>query len=936
MTFDPSSNLQDIPPELPKAIARLAWGGGVLVTLLVPLIFLAICYQSEAVRLESALQAGVHRIAKPSSTPSGKRGDFHSPQEILASLGWIEGKTGIRITDMNKKLLAEQKGDISPPLLSRSAPLNLGEIGIGELEVSRSLRPFLLYSLFMFVPGLMLGVIIFIALRDLPMRVLRRALQEIAVRKATEEKLAKSLSIFAATLEATADGIFATDVTGREVVSNQRFRDMWNLHRTTNSSADNNETLTALGNQLRNPVAFFTMQKDLTKHIDVNHGAIIELLDGRRFEWNSQPQFVNGEIAGRVSSFRDISERGRAEALLAVEKEVLEMVVCGHTLKEALGMLADHMEVLSREMFCAILFRKNGAESDIACATGRSLPSSVAEGITHHGQAVLGKILADIAKPGGAQEHGLSDEFSGVIEGIGSNPVWADYCHLTAKHSIQACFAVAIRSSDGPLLGLIVAHYRHPSKQQPHDRELMWVAAHLTSIAIERRQAEDRLQIMAHYDALTRLPNRVLFHDRLNQALARAERNKDLVALLFLDLDRFKAINDTLGHDSGDQLLCEVSTRLGLCVREVDTVARLGGDEFTLILEQITKPADAASVAGKIIEALALPILLEGQEAFISPSIGIAIYPSDGDNVNRLIKTADFAMYRAKEEGGNGYRFFTAEMDTITTDRLEIENGLRHALEREEFVVYYQPKLNLASGTIVGAEALLRWKHPTRGLVSPSEFIPILEETGLIEQVGAWVLKTVCAQIRTWQTTTALPPLIVAVNLSGRQLQRNTLPSTIAGILEETGLDPKFLELEVTESMLMHDPKCAVDLLMQIRGKGILHIDVDDFGTGYSSLSYLKQFPIDCLKLDKSFVDGLPNDEDDIAISQAVIALAHSLKLTVIAEGVEQEEQKEFLRNNGCDIIQGYIVSPPIPAHAFVQLVQDSTRCDSATADLKG
>ncbi|MFD2270620.1 putative bifunctional diguanylate cyclase/phosphodiesterase [Undibacterium arcticum] len=292
----------------------------------------------------------------------------------------------------------------------------------------------------------------------------------------------------------------------------------------------------------------------------------------------------------------------------------------------------------------------------------------------------------------------------------------------------------------------------------------------------------------------------------------------------------------------------------------------------------------------------------------------------DSSNAENLLKYADTAMYRVKQEGGNGYRFFTPEMNTLTAGRLEMESGLRRALEREEFVVYYQPKVDLENGVIIGAEALLRWKHPDRGLVSPGEFIPILEETGQIEQVGEWVLKTVCTQIRSWQDA-AMPSLNVAVNLSGRQLQRNNLCTTIARILEETGLDPRFLELEVTESMLMHDPKYAVDMLMQIRAKGVVHIDVDDFGTGYSSLSYLKRFPIDALKLDKSFVDGLPHDEDDIAICQAVIALAHSLKLRVIAEGVESDDQLAFLRNNGCDVIQGYIVSRPLPADAFAQLV---------------
>lgn len=932
MTSEPSTDLHDLPPELPKSIALLAWGGGVFITLLIPAVFLLIGYLSEVARLENALEMGIHHVANQSHSPASEKAGAHSPQEVMRALDWLPDGTRITITAQDIPLLTRQRSDLKPPLLTRSTELDLGHAGVGKLELQYSMRSLLIYTLLMFIPGGILGSMAFITLRDLPMRVFRRALQEVAIRKEAEEQLAKSLSIFSATLESTADGIFVTDSLGRAIVINQRFRDMWGLRRGSRSYAPSNEILIEMTNQLREPEVFLATMKNPTQHIDVTHGTTLELRDGRHFEWNSQPQFVNGVVVGRVTSFRDVSDRKRAEALLATEKEVLEMVVCGQTLKVALGMLAEHVEKLSGEMFCAILFREEGEDSNLLCAAGRGLPSNVVNDITHHGQNALNQIFTYLMHAAAPLTHGLTDEYSGVIENIGEDPVWSDYCKLIAKYAIQPCFAVAVRSSAGQFLGLIIAHYRNLAKQQRHDRELMWVAAHLTSIAIERRHAENRLQVMAHYDALTQLPNRVLFHDRFQQALARAERSKSLVALMFMDLDRFKTINDTLGHDAGDLLLREVSARLLMCVREVDTVARLGGDEFTVILEDISKAEDAAMVASKVIEALAAPVLLGNQEIFVPPSIGITIYPADSDSPDTLLKNADTAMYRAKEEGGNGYRFFTSEMNTLAIDRLELESGLRHALERDEFLVYYQPKLQLSTGMIHGAEALLRWKHPSRGLVSPAEFIPILEEIGLIEQVGAWVLKTVCTQIRAWQDAGRLPPLIVAVNLSGRQLQRATLPTTIADILQETGVDPNFLELEVTESMLMHDPKCAVDLLQKIRNKGILHIDVDDFGTGYSSLSYLKQFPIDCLKLDKSFVDGLPYDADDIAISRAVIALAHSLGLSVIAEGVEKQVQLDFLRMNGCDIIQGYLVSRPIPAHAFEELVQKSVRSGTVIA----
>jgi diguanylate cyclase (GGDEF)-like protein/PAS domain S-box-containing protein len=918
MSTGSAAPIQESSPDLPGVIIRLARIGGVLVALLVPLVFFLVGYQNEVAPLNVALQLGARDFTD--GQPAQHTG-ARSPQAVINAVAWLGDDTAIRLLDAHRRLLAQKTPEPGLPVLTRTVTLERAAGAPWQLELRHSLRPLAIMTLFMLAPGLLLGLLAYSALKSVPMRAFHLALQEVAVRKSTEERLAKSLSIFSATLESTADGIFVTDVHGRPIVANQRFFDLWNVPKSTIAGVAAIDMLEMLADQLREPQAFLALQKDLTRHIGDNQGAILELRDGRLFEWNSRPQYVDGSVAGRVSSFRDISERKRAESLLAAEKEVLEMVVCGNSLQAALGVLGRHVEMLSGQMFCAILFRENDQASDLLYATGPSLPRAVTDAIVREGQEALNDIFIDASRQGDTQEHGLSDEFSGVIEGIDTNPAWRRYRELLASQDLRACFAVSILSSGRQLLGVIVAHYRKPEDQPRHDRELIWVAAHLTGIAIERRQAELRLQVLAHFDTLTLLPNRDLFRDRLSQALARVERHKSQVAIMFLDLDRINTHNDTLGHDAGDILLREVATRLQRCVRAEDTVARLGGDEFTVILEHINKPEDAAVVAGKIVEALGPAIILGGQETFVTPSIGITIYPGDSTNSEQLLKNADTAMYRVKHEGGNGYRFFMPEMNTLAVGRLETESGLRRAQEREEFVVYYQPKLDLTSGTIVGAEALLRWIHPERGLVSPAEFIPILEETGQIELVGEWVLKTVCRQIRQWQQA-GMPPLNVAVNLSGRQLQRNNLSTTIGAILDETGLDPRFLELEVTESMLMHDAQYAVEMLLQIRAKGVIHIDVDDFGTGYSSLSYLKRFPIDALKLDKSFVDGLPQDEDDIAICRAVIALAHSLKLRVIAEGVENDAQLAFLRDNGCDVIQGYIVSRPLPADAFAQLVR--------------
>jgi len=923
MTFAPPPPSAVPLPELPRAIARLAIFGGALAAVLMPVVFFALGYRAEATQLETALRASVATVSQQvMAHPAALSPGLHP--ELAASLHWLGDDTAVRIAGAGR-LHELEPVPASALSIRRTAFVDLDERGTWQIDLSRPLQPVLFVALGLFVPGLLLGWATFVALKDVPMRAFRFALQELAVRKTTEERLAKSLSIFSATLESTGDGIFVTDVHGRAVVSNQRFIDMWNLPKACCSEGDDLRTVSALADQLRDPAGFLATQKDLTRHIERDHGAVLDLRDGRLFEWNSRPQYIDGVVVGRVSSFRDISERKRAEALLTAEKEVLEMVVCGSPLKAALGLLARHVEVLSGHMFCAILFRDEGTGGTPVCATGPSLPAAVFDGLVQRNQPAVAALFADAATRKERHEHGLSDEFSGVIEDIAVNPAWAEYRALAATLNIATCFAVSVMSTAGELQGLIVAHYRAPTDQSPHDRELIWVAAHLTSIAIERRHAETRLRLLAHYDTLTLLPNRDLFRDRLNQALSHAERHRKLAGLMFLDLDRFKMVNDTLGHDAGDLLLREVSSRLRACVREEDTVARLGGDEFTVVLEQIGKPGDAAVVAAKIVEALSPPVLLNGHEAFVTPSIGITIYPNDSGNAEDLLKNADTAMYHAKEEGGNGYRFFSPEMNALAAGRLQMESGLRRALEREEFVVWYQAKLDLAGDRVVGAEALLRWQHPERGLVSPAEFIPILEETGLIEQVGLWVIKDVCRQMLAWRQA-GLPPLNVAVNLSGRQLQRNNLAETIAGILADSGLPPEHLELEVTESMLMHDREYAADMLTRIRAAGVAHISVDDFGTGYSSLSYLKRFPIDALKLDKSFVDGLPTDDDDVAIARGVIALAHSLKLHVIAEGVETAEQLAFLHENGCDVVQGYFVSRPLPAEDFASFVRARER----------
>ncbi|MBI1824195.1 MAG: EAL domain-containing protein [Nitrospirae bacterium] len=435
----------------------------------------------------------------------------------------------------------------------------------------------------------------------------------------------------------------------------------------------------------------------------------------------------------------------------------------------------------------------------------------------------------------------------------------------------------------------------------------------------KRKVAEERLNDLANYDSLTHLPNRSLFIDRLIQVIAQAKRNQKRLAILFLDLDGFKLINDTQGHHVGDFLLLEISKILK-SGRETDTVARFGGDEFTVELTNISNVRDAAVVSEKLLNAVSRhPFKVANHEIFVTASIGIALYPDDGEDYETLLKNADTAMDRARERGRNTFQFYSADMNRMALARFKLETGLRRALEREEFVLHYQPIVDLHTGKMIGAEALLRWKPKDSALVSPAEFIPVAEETGLILPIGEWALRTACVQNQDWQRE-GLPPIKIAVNLSVHQFREHHFLEVIQRILKETGLSPNFLELEITESHLMQNIDRTTETLTQLAQMGI-QISIDDFGTGYSSLSYLRHLSIDTLKIDRSFVKDITENPDDQAIVSAIIAMAHRLKLKVVAEGVETENQLAFLRDQKCDSMQGYLFCRPVPADEFKELL---------------
>ena len=435
----------------------------------------------------------------------------------------------------------------------------------------------------------------------------------------------------------------------------------------------------------------------------------------------------------------------------------------------------------------------------------------------------------------------------------------------------------------------------------------------------ERKRAEEQIKSLAYHDSLTGLPNRRLFQDRLSMAVAQAHRNSQHLAVLFLDLDRFKSVNDSLGHAAGDRLIQHVAERLRTCLREGDTVARLGGDEFTLLLPGVAQVVDAARVAEKVLDALRAPFLIEDRELLATASIGISLYPEDGRDADTLVKNADAGMYRAKQQGRDNYQLCAPALNATALERLALEGSLRHAVGQDELVLHYQPVLDVASGRVRAMEALLRWRHPELGLVPPADFIPLAEMTGLIIAFSPWVLRTACAQARAWQDA-GHPGLGVAVNLSARQFQHPDLPGQVKRALEETKLEARFLELEISETSAMQGPEANVPTLRALKALGV-RIAIDDFGTGCSSLGYLKRFPIDALKIDRSLTAEIPGDADDAAIANVVIALAHTLKLRVVAEGVETNDQLSFLTARRCDQAQGYLFGSPRPAKDCTEML---------------
>ena len=594
----------------------------------------------------------------------------------------------------------------------------------------------------------------------------------------------------------------------------------------------------------------------------------------------SHKQDAGDLAAGAVAMVTDVTDRQRAENALKQQHKLMQTLMDG--MLDPLMVIGTDYRLLAMNQAAHAYLREG---------------ESVADGLRCH------KVTHKSETPCSGDEHPCPLALVRETR----QRVRVEHEHIMDNGEIRTCELEAspLLADDGSLIGIVEASRDITERRRAEQR---------------LRENEARLDYLAHHDALTRLPNRLLFHDRLHHAMAKAARAREQVAVLFIDLDRFKNINDSLGHEAGDRFLKGVGDRLSASIRRGDTVARLGGDEFVVVIERVKDLRAVAAVAEKIRRDLSHGISIGDHELFAGASVGIALFPDDGQDVDALMRCADTAMYRAKERGGSTYQFYTAEMNIRAKRQLFLESDLRRALAQQRLQVLYQPQFHLESQCLAGVEALVRWQHPELGTLMPGDFIPVAEETGLIVPLGSWVMQTACAQNRSWQRA-GYRPVKMAVNLSARQFRQQDLVDSVAGILEATALAPEYLELELTESAAMDDPEASIQTLERLSQHGV-GLAIDDFGTGYSSLSYLKRFPIGKLKIDRSFVRDITTDANDAAIAASTIALAQAMNLRVTAEGVETKDQMTILREQGCDDAQGFFYGAAVRADEFVRYLK--------------
>ncbi|ABM95465.1 EAL domain-containing protein [Methylibium petroleiphilum] len=691
-------------------------------------------------------------------------------------------------------------------------------------------------------------------------------LRDQSAQRQAEDELEKLVAELRATLESTAEGILVTDLHGAIRGCNQLFAQLWDMPVELLTQRDDSQILEWMRGHVVDEQRFVERMGELDRDPLLRASDVLRLRSGRVLERVVLPQYGRGQPIGRVCSFRDITEQLASAARLQLAAQVFESSL-------------DAIFVTDGEHRIAAV----NASCERITGLGR--------------EQLVGLRTEALLHPPGADDADTA-WFELVREQLAHRGVWeGELWH---------------RRADGSTLPGQVSLVRLAAEgTDPGETGVRHVG--FFKDLTETVAAQKRIEELAFTDALTGLPNRVMLAERLDFALAMSHRHQTPFALLFLDLDRFKQINDSLGHVFGDRVLVEVAERLKTCLRQIDTVARLGGDEFVMLLNQ-TDARGAEAIARRVLEVLGQPFTLEGMSFSVTASIGIAMYPNDGESMDDLIKNADAAMYRVKERGRAGFRFYQPQMNVDLLARMKLDHSMRLALERGDFRLHYQPQIDIASNAVVGAEALLRWRDPGLGDVSPGEFIPVAEESGFIVALGEWVLREAVRQAALWRAQGR--SMVVSVNVSALQFQQADFVDRVATALAEAKLPATWLELELTESILIRDADEALQRLRALDRLGV-QLAIDDFGTGYSSLGYLKRFPIRKLKIDRSFIKGLPGDESDAGIAQAVIQVARALRLRVIAEGVETMAQRDFLQRAGCDEIQGFLFAPALPVAEF-------------------
>jgi diguanylate cyclase (GGDEF)-like protein/PAS domain S-box-containing protein len=621
----------------------------------------------------------------------------------------------------------------------------------------------------------------------------------------------------------------------------------------------------------------------------------------------------NGQVTAIYGISIDVTERKRAEEIIEAQNEVLSMIALGKPLSDILWKIAEHTNSELLERYCSILLVDQERQV-FADGASPEFPDVYKE-------AILNKPIDTMKNPIG---RAVDLKQPVMVLDILNDPLWerSGFQQTTEAYRLKSCWIYPVLSADNKVLAVYALYSQKEGEPKAYEMEMIEAFVNLTSLAIERKEHEEKIRHLAFYDSLTGLYNRSYFADQFNICINEASLTNQKLALLFIDLDQFKWVNDSLGHDAGDQLLIKVANLMRRCIGEGEILARIGGDEFTILLTNVPSEEDALNIASSLMDSLQAPIALLGHEFRITASIGVSLYPDHGYTVNDMMKHADSAMYQAKAEGRNAVKAYHPSSDHSTYGRFYLQTQLHQALAEDQFVLHYQPRIELKTGTIQSVEALIRWDHPVMGIIPPDVFISLAEQSGFIVPLGEWVLREACRQNKEWRDR-GFPALRIAVNVSAQQFHQDSFVSRLNDILSETGLSPESLEVEITESALMNHEKRIIAKLQQLNQMGI-HVSIDDFGTGYSSLNYLKSFDVKALKIDRSFIRDLFEDEKDSAITKMIISLAHNLQLEVIGEGVETVHQHEFLLHNGCEHAQGFLYCRPLSADMMAQKLKEN------------